>query len=399
MDRYFFLQDATTVARLLLGNLLIRKINKKEIVVRIVETEAYMGIADSACHSYGGKRTNRTNAMYSIGGYSYVYMIYGMHYMFNVVTADKNNPQAVLIRSIEPISPLLGKKSALTNGPGKLTKFLNIDLTFNKVDLIGNNELFLQRDLNLDFNIVCSKRININYAQEDDINKLWRFYIKDNKFVYINENYLVTANGAEVFLQENLIFRHVMNYSLVKEILKIHKDNVDVNLYTFDTWYSNSDVKSPIMKHFIRDLGLNAVIGDLTALGIDSVSKIVYYCDDLGTLNKLENEIKNKDFQDIRVFFSFKDLLEITNVNAYKYNAIKNIAFLENIPLSDVLAFGDNNNDYEMLKNLGKGVLMKNANEFLKINLANNETTRFSNNEDGVAKFLIDFFELNIKYE
>nr|WP_267508551.1 DNA-3-methyladenine glycosylase [Borreliella garinii] len=183
MDRYFFLQDATTVARLLLGNLLIRKINKKEIVVRIVETEAYMGIADSACHSYGGKRTNRTNAMYSIGGYSYVYMIYGMHYMFNVVTADKNNPQAVLIRSIEPISPLLGKKSALANGPGKLTKFLNIDLTFNKVDLIGNNELFLQRDLNLDFNIVCSKRININYAQEDDINKLWRFYIKDNKFV------------------------------------------------------------------------------------------------------------------------------------------------------------------------------------------------------------------------
>ncbi|WP_210381029.1 DNA-3-methyladenine glycosylase, partial [Borreliella garinii] len=83
MDRYFFLQDATTVARLLLGNLLIRKINKKEIVGRIVETEAYMGIADSACHSYGGKRTNRTNAMYSIGGYSYVYMIYGMHYMFN----------------------------------------------------------------------------------------------------------------------------------------------------------------------------------------------------------------------------------------------------------------------------------------------------------------------------
>ncbi|WP_029362310.1 Cof-type HAD-IIB family hydrolase [Borreliella garinii] len=219
------------------------------------------------------------------------------------------------------------------------------------------------------------------------------------KEININENYLVTANGAEVFLQENLIFRHAISYSLVKEILKIHKDNVDVNLYTFDTWYSNSDVKSPIMKHFIRDLGLNAVIGDLTELGIDSVSKIVYYCDDLATLNKLENEIKNKDFQDIRVFFSFKDLLEITNINAYKYNAIKNIALLENIPLSDVLAFGDNNNDYEMLKNLGKGVLMKNANEFLKINLANNEITRFSNNEDGVAKFLIDFFELNIKYE
>ncbi len=145
MDRYFFLQDASTVAKLLLGNLLIRKIDKKEIVVRIVETEAYMGITDSACHSYSGKRTNRTNAMYNIGGYSYVYIIYGMHHMFNIVTADKNNPQAVLIRSVEPVSPLLGEKCVLTNGPGKLTKFLNIDLAFNKVDLIGNNELFFTK--------------------------------------------------------------------------------------------------------------------------------------------------------------------------------------------------------------------------------------------------------------
>ncbi|AAC66798.1 hydrolase [Borreliella burgdorferi] len=218
------------------------------------------------------------------------------------------------------------------------------------------------------------------------------------KEISINENYLVTANGAEVFLQENLIFRYAMNYDLAKEILKINTDNVDVNLYTFDTWYSNADVKSPIMKHFIKDLGLNVIIGDLTKLNVDSVSKIVYYCDDLAILNKLDTEIKSKDFQDTRVFFSSKDLLEVTNINANKYNAIKNIAFLESIPLCDVLAFGDNNNDYEMLKNLGKGVLMKNANEFLKINLAKNEITRFSNNEDGVARFLIDFFKLNIKY-
>ncbi len=218
------------------------------------------------------------------------------------------------------------------------------------------------------------------------------------KEIGINENYLVTANGAEVFLQENLIFRYAMNYDLAKEILKIHTDNVDVNLYTFDTWYSNADVKSPIMKHFIKDLGLNVIIGDLTKLNVDSVSKIVYYCDDLAILNKLDTEIKSKDFQDTRVFFSSKDLLEVTNINANKYNAIKNIAFLESIPFCDVLAFGDNNNDYEMLKNLGKGVLMKNANEFLKINLAKNEITRFSNNEDGVARFLIDFFKLNIKY-
>lgn len=218
------------------------------------------------------------------------------------------------------------------------------------------------------------------------------------KEINIDNNYLVTANGAEVFLQENLIFRHAMSYGLVKEILKIHADNVDVNIYTFDTWYSNSDVKSPIMKHFIRDLGLNVIIGDLNELGVDSVSKIVYYSDDLIILNKLDNKIRSKDFQGIRVFFSSRDLLEVTDINANKYNAIKNIAFLESISLRNVLAFGDNNNDYEMLKNLGKGVLMKNANEFLKINLVNNEITRFSNNEDGVAKFLIDFFDLNINY-
>lgn len=219
------------------------------------------------------------------------------------------------------------------------------------------------------------------------------------KEINVDNNYLVTANGAEVFLQENLIFRHAMSYDLVKEILKIRTVNADVNLYTFDTWYSNSDVKSPIMKHFIRDLGLNVIITDLTELSVDSVSKIVYYCDDLATLDKLDNEIRSRDFQDIRVFFSSRDLLEVTNINANKYNAIKSIAFLESIPLCNVLAFGDNNNDYEMLKNLGKGVLMKNANEFLKINLANNEITRFSNNEDGVAKFLIDFFELDINYK
>ncbi|MCD2331848.1 Cof-type HAD-IIB family hydrolase [Borreliella americana] len=218
------------------------------------------------------------------------------------------------------------------------------------------------------------------------------------KEIGINENYLVTANGAEVFLQENLIFRHAMSYGLAQKILKIYTDSVDINLYAFDTWYSNADVKSPIMKHFIKDLGLNVIIGDLTKLNVDSVSKIVYYCDDLAILNKLDNEIRSKDFKDIRVFFSSKDLLEVTNINANKYNAIKNIAFFENIPLCDVLAFGDNNNDYEMLKYLGKGVVMKNANEFLKINLSNNEITRFSNNEDGVAKFLINFFELNIKY-
>lgn len=136
------MQDAVIVAKSLLGHFLIRNINGKEIISRIVETEAYMGLTDNACHAYGGRRTSRTSAMYNIGGYAYIYMIYGMHYMLNVVASNEHNLHAILIRSVEPISPALNFNKILTDGPGKLTKFLNIDLTFNKIDLINNCELF-----------------------------------------------------------------------------------------------------------------------------------------------------------------------------------------------------------------------------------------------------------------
>ncbi|AWG43221.1 DNA-3-methyladenine glycosylase [Candidatus Borreliella tachyglossi] len=183
MDREFFIQDAVVLAKSLLGHFLIRKIDNREIITKIVETEAYMGVIDRACHAYGGRITNRTSAMYNIGGYAYIYMIYGMYYMLNVVASNENNPHAVLIRGIEPLSPLVKTDKKITNGPGKLTKFLNIDLRFNKVDLINNSELFLKNGISFDFEISCSKRININYAGEEYANKLWRFYIKGNRFV------------------------------------------------------------------------------------------------------------------------------------------------------------------------------------------------------------------------
>nr|BAL46144.1 methylpurine-DNA glycosylase [Borrelia sp. tAG158M] len=183
MDREFFTHDAVIVAKSLLGHFLIRKIDEEKIVTKIVETEAYMGTIDRACHAYGGRKTNRTSAMYNVGGHAYIYMIYGMYYMLNVVASNENNPHAVLIRAVEPISPLLKENSIITNGPGKLTKYLNIDLSFNKVDLISNTELFLKKGLSFDFEVVCSKRINIDYAGEEYAAKLWRFYIRGNKFV------------------------------------------------------------------------------------------------------------------------------------------------------------------------------------------------------------------------
>ncbi|WP_281861377.1 DNA-3-methyladenine glycosylase [Candidatus Borrelia fainii] len=181
MNREFFMQDAVIVAKSLLGHLLVRKIGDREIISRIVETEAYMGVIDKACHAYGGKRTSRTSAMYNIGGHAYVYMIYGMYYMLNVVASNEHNPHAVLIRGVEPISPKVD--GIFTNGPGKLAKFLNIDLNFNKVDLINNSELFLKRGLSFNFEVSCSKRINVDYAGKEYANKLWRFYIRGNKYV------------------------------------------------------------------------------------------------------------------------------------------------------------------------------------------------------------------------
>nr|BAI66719.1 methylpurine-DNA glycosylase [Borrelia sp. BF16] len=183
MNREFFIQDAVTVAKSLLGHFLVRKIDGKKIVTRIVETEAYMGVVDRACHAYGGRKTNRTSAMYKIGGYAYIYMIYGMYYMLNVVASSENNPHAVLIRAVEPILPLSESNLMFTNGPGKLAKFLKIDLKFNKIDLISNSELFLEQGLSFEFNVSCSKRINIDYAGQEYVNKLWRFYIRGNKFV------------------------------------------------------------------------------------------------------------------------------------------------------------------------------------------------------------------------
>ncbi|MDD4299002.1 MAG: DNA-3-methyladenine glycosylase, partial [Bacilli bacterium] len=101
LDLDFYMQDALTVAPLLIGKLLVRKLSCGQIIrYRITETEVYRGEEDSACHARAGK-TKRTAILYQRGGYAYIYLCYGMHYLFNVVTGLKDNPQAVLIRGVE----------------------------------------------------------------------------------------------------------------------------------------------------------------------------------------------------------------------------------------------------------------------------------------------------------
>ena len=191
MDRDFFKQDAVTLAKELLGKILIRKVDGKIIKSLITETEAYVGPEDKGSHAYNNKRTKRTETMFKEGGHAYIYLIYGMYNCLNVVCADKGKPEAVLIRAVEPLNEInfiknnrnikSKKIEALTNGPGKLCQALKIDTSIDGIDLLNNDELYIE-DNNFEKEFVSAKRINIDYAEEY-VHKLWRFYIKDNKFV------------------------------------------------------------------------------------------------------------------------------------------------------------------------------------------------------------------------
>lgn len=157
----------------------------------IVETEAYSW-KEKGCHAFGGRKTARNEIMFSDGGYAYVYLCYGMHNLFNVVTNTKGTAEAVLIRAVEPVAGLEEMKARrgelknpyhITSGPGKLTKALGIDRTFNG-KYLRDTEVWIE-DLGIivkNKDILASKRIGIDYAGED-ANLPWRFTIKDNKWV------------------------------------------------------------------------------------------------------------------------------------------------------------------------------------------------------------------------
>lgn len=199
LERAFYNRDSLIVAKELLGKILVHEVDGKKFSARIVETEAYMGVLDKAAHSYGGRRTARVEVMYGGPGFSYVFMIYGMYYCFNIVTREEGIPQAVLIRAVEPVDGFdfiaenrykkpyeqLTKNQikGLTNGPGKLCKALLIDKSLNGEDLCGN-KLYVTEGEHERFNIVSAKRIGIDYAEEAK-DFLWRFYIENNNYVSI----------------------------------------------------------------------------------------------------------------------------------------------------------------------------------------------------------------------
>lgn len=171
MEIKFFEKPTLWVAKHLLGRILIRRWRGREIRASICETEAYVGENDLACHASKG-RTPRSEVLFAKAGTAYVYLIYGMHYCFNVVTEKNGFPAAVLIRAVT----IDGKNFS---GPGRVCKALHIDKRFHGQDLIKNEELRFENGLSplKSYQIKSGSRIGVEYAGVW-ARKPWRFWIK-----------------------------------------------------------------------------------------------------------------------------------------------------------------------------------------------------------------------------
>jgi DNA-3-methyladenine glycosylase len=163
----FFQQSALDLAPMLLGQVLIRQFNDGSQLRTIInETEAYCGEEDLACHASKG-RTARTEIMYHEGGKVYVYLIYGMYWMLNVVCGFENDPQAVLIRGLD-----------LANGPGRVGKLLQLDKSFYGEDLVSSSRMWLEKVEHKTHSYITEPRIGIDYAGPIWSQKPWRFTLE-----------------------------------------------------------------------------------------------------------------------------------------------------------------------------------------------------------------------------
>lgn len=165
LQHEFYKRDVLEVAPEIIGKIMVIRLPDGTYGrYKVTEVEAYRGIEDRACHAFKGK-TARTEVMFNEGGRLYIYLIYGMYWMLNIVTGEENNPQAVLVRGVENLS-----------GPGKLTKTLGIDKSFYGEDLITSERIWFE-DSGSKPIVKTSPRIGIDYAGEYWVAKPWRFYI------------------------------------------------------------------------------------------------------------------------------------------------------------------------------------------------------------------------------
>ena len=187
---FYTRHDVVQVAKDLLGKQLISTIGKEKTTGIIVETEAYRAPDDKACHAYANKLTERTKTMFDEGGVAYVYICYGIHHLFNVVTADEGMAHAVLIRAVEPTNGLKlmelrrgmsAKRKESCNGPGKFTKAMGIDKSYNGISLMSRKSSIYIEDAKAipEAQIVSGPRVGMSTAEECS-NWPWRFRIADN---------------------------------------------------------------------------------------------------------------------------------------------------------------------------------------------------------------------------
>jgi len=191
-ESYYHNADVVAISRDLIGKYLFTCIDGELTGGYIVETEAYAGVIDRASHAFGGRLTPRTQTMYMQGGISYVYLCYGIHEMFNIVTSAEGQPHAILIRAIQPTDGLdiimhrrnmESIKPNITKGPGSVAKALGISRKINAVSLQSNVIWVEDRGLSFpDEEVAAGPRIGVDYAGEDALLP-YRFYVKGNIYV------------------------------------------------------------------------------------------------------------------------------------------------------------------------------------------------------------------------
>lgn len=193
-QEFFRSTDVVQIARELLGVYLVTNIGGEKTVGKIVETEAYRAPDDRACHAWNNRRTARTEVMFGEGGHAYVYLCYGVHHLFNVVTAPRDTAHAVLIRAVEPVENLgvmlqrrgmtaLAKN--LTAGPGLLSQALGITTGWSGTNLmLPDSPIRLETGEKIsDSSIASGKRIGVEPSGEPFKDWPWRFWVKDSKWV------------------------------------------------------------------------------------------------------------------------------------------------------------------------------------------------------------------------
>jgi DNA-3-methyladenine glycosylase len=191
-ESFYTRTDVVKIARELLGKVLVTHFDGVLTSGMIVETEAYAGVTDKASHAHGGRRTNRTEIMYAKGGTAYVYLCYGIHHLFNVVTNVQDTPHAILIRAIEPlegIDTMLFRRHkeklqpSLTAGPGAMSMALGIATQHTGTDLQSKDLYIEDRGIKIpNKDIIAGTRVGVAYALDDAL-RPYRFSIKENKYV------------------------------------------------------------------------------------------------------------------------------------------------------------------------------------------------------------------------